>query len=77
VKRSQFAWAIVASQPRSAADKAHQYRPVDGNRLHREVCISSGWTGTWRWSRDREHVAFIIVHTESEHSVLSYHVRIG
>src|SRR5262249_6006939 len=52
-------------------------RSIDVNRLHREGCLRSGWSGGWQWTRDGEKVAWISLHANADALRLSYRVRIG
>jgi hypothetical protein len=46
------------------------------NRLYREGCLTPGWSGGWRWTRDGEKVATIDLRAEGDRLHLSYRVRI-
>jgi hypothetical protein len=52
-------------------------RSLDVNRLHREGCLRSGWSGIWQWTRDGERTAWINLRAAFDRLDLSYHVRIG
>jgi hypothetical protein len=52
-------------------------RSLDVNRLHREGCLGSGWSGIWQWTRDGQRVAWISLRAESDRLCLIYRVRIG
>jgi hypothetical protein len=50
-------------------------RSLDANRLHRQGCLSPGWSGGWEWKRDGERVASISMRTEENRIVISYRYR--
>ena len=57
--------------------KVEGCRSLDVNRLHREGCLRSGWSGIWQWTRDGERVAWISQSAESDRLNLIYRVRFG
>jgi len=57
--------------------KVESRRAIDVNRLNREGCLSPGWSGLWRWSRDGETVASIGLKAENALLRLTYRVREG
>jgi hypothetical protein len=61
----------------SGRAKVEHSRSLDVNRLHREGCLRAGWIGGWRWTRDGEEVALIILSSERDRLPLAYRVRIG
>jgi hypothetical protein len=61
----------------SGSAKAESCRSLDVNRLHREGCLRSGWTGAWQWTRDGERVASISLRADDRLLHLTYRVRIG
>jgi hypothetical protein len=56
--------------------KVEGCRWLDVNRLHREGCLRSGWSGIWQWTRDGERVAWINLRADHDHLHLTYRVRI-
>ena len=52
-------------------------RSIDINRLNKEGCLSPGWAGSLRWTRDGEKVASINLRAEADRLHLSYRVRVG
>jgi len=61
----------------SGRTKVEACRAIDVNRLQREGCLRSGWTGGWQWTRDGERVAWIHLRTEGDRLHLSYRVCKG
>ena len=61
----------------SGRAKVEGCRSLDVNRLHREGCLPSDWSGIWQWTRDGERVAWINLRTEFDRLHLTYRVRIG
>jgi hypothetical protein len=57
--------------------KAEGCRSLDVNRLHREGCLRSGWSGIWQWTREGERVAWINLLAAFDRLDLTYNVRIG
>ena len=61
----------------SGRAKVESCRSLDVNRLHREGCLRSGWTGAWQWTRDGQRVASISLRTDDGVLYLTYRVSIG
>ena len=61
----------------SGRAKVEGCRSLDVNRLPREGCVRSGWSGIWQWTRDGERVAWINLRAEFDRLHLTYRVRIG
>jgi hypothetical protein len=57
--------------------KVESCRSLDVNRLYREGCLRSGWSGIWQWTRDGERVAWINLLAAFDRLDLTYSVRIG
>ena len=61
----------------SGRGKVEACRSIDVNRLHREGCLSAGWSGSWQWTRDGERVAWISLRAEPARLHLTYRVRVN
>jgi hypothetical protein len=57
--------------------KVEGCRSLDVNRLHREGCLRSEWSGICQWTRDGERVAWIGLGAEFDRLRLTYRVQIG
>jgi hypothetical protein len=49
---------------------------IDVNRLHREGCLTPGWSRGWQWIRNGKKLASITLHADADRLHLSYRVRI-
>ncbi|MEH6738276.1 MAG: hypothetical protein V7695_07005 [Sulfitobacter sp.] len=55
--------------------KAEHCRSLDVNKMRREGCLESGWSGNWVWSRNGQEVARISGRAEHCRIILNYSVR--
>ncbi len=55
--------------------KVEDCRSLDVNRLHREGCLASGYSGGWQWTRDGERVANISMHSTGQTLTLAFRVQ--
>lgn len=58
-------------------NKVEDYRCLDVNRLHREGCLTPGFSGGWTWSRDGAPVASISMQCTGQALALDFRFRQG
>jgi len=60
----------------SRKDKTDGCYSLDINRMQRDGCLQSGWSGNWQWSRDGDEVAQVGFRTLDGRIVLDFRVRL-
>src|SRR5688500_7553070 len=54
--RRRVMGGIGSGRPGTGRGKVEACRSLDVNRLHREGCLATGWSGAVQWMQDKEQI---------------------